>query len=94
MDDGTEVALHSERGLAIAAPNSTHLADLLTTESLEASVRTTVLGDDAETTGESHPWSRLVRLLDAEGISSSSRELRTLPYEVRLGADLKARIAD
>jgi hypothetical protein len=94
LDDGTEVALQSERGLAIAAPTSARLADIVTSQCLEEGVRTAVLGDDAEMTGESHPWSRLVRLLHAQGIRCSIRDLQALPYEVRLGADLSAYVSD
>lgn len=94
LDDGTEITLHNERGLSIflnvAQPSG--VWPTLTMGSLEASVRTVVLPDDAEETGQDHPWTWLHELLAAQGVDTTVEHLKALPYEVRLGDDVTSRM--
>jgi hypothetical protein len=91
LADGRRIRLHAERGFGISAGvDPWHFQTL---ESLEADVRTTVLPDDAEDTGEDHPWEWLSELLRAQGIEASAEELRDLPYDVQFSARLRARVS-
>ncbi|MCA0147047.1 hypothetical protein [Blastococcus sp. LR1] len=99
LADGRRVRLHAERGFTLSAERGPGLSaevdpwQHLTLESLEADVRATVLPDDAEATGEDHPWTWLADLLRAQGIETSPEELRAVPYGVEFSARLQARVA-
>ena len=80
LADGRRVRLHAERGF-------------FTLESVEASVLTTVLPDDAEQTGDDHPWEWLAELLRDQGVAATPKQLRTLPYDGELRDRLRARLA-
>jgi hypothetical protein len=54
----------------------------ITLESMTRQVLNVVIPDDAEETGEDHPWSEFVDALRAAGIQVSSDELRKLSYNV------------
>jgi hypothetical protein len=54
----------------------------ITAEHLTREVLNVVLPDDAESTGEEHPWSEFVTTLAAAGIRSTKSELASLPYTV------------
>jgi hypothetical protein len=90
LADGRRIRLHAERGFGLSA--GVNLWQYQTLESLEADVRTTVLPDDAEDTGEDHPWEWLSELLRAQGIEATPEELRILPYDVEFSDRLRARI--
>ena len=90
LADGRRIRLHAERGFGISAGADPWQYQTL--ERLEADVRTTVLPDDAEDTGEDHPWEWLSELLRARGIEASIEELRGLPYDVEFSDRLRARV--
>ncbi|MGY1839423.1 MULTISPECIES: hypothetical protein [unclassified Modestobacter] len=90
LADGRRIRLHDERGFGLSAGADPW--QHLTLAGLEADVRTTVLPDDAEDTGEEHPWDWLAGLLHAHGIDASPEELRTLPYDVEFSDRLRARL--
>jgi hypothetical protein len=91
LADGRRIRLHAERGFGLSA--GVDPWGHLTLGSLEADVRTTVLPDDAEDTGEDHPWDWLSGLLRAQGIDVSPEDLRALPYDVEFSDRLKARFS-
>jgi hypothetical protein len=92
LADGRRVRLHAERGFALSAGPDPW--QLLTLESLRSSVLATVLPDDAEETGDEHPWDWLSDLLRPHGVDASPDELRRLPYDVELSDRLRARLPD
>lgn len=97
LADGRRIRLHADRGFStwLHAAGGQAPVDRwqhLTREHLERSVRTTVLPDDADDSGEEHPWEWLSQLLRARGVEASVEELRTLPYDVEFSDVLRARI--
>lgn len=90
LAEGRRIRLHADRGFTLSA--GVDPWQYLTLEGLEADVRATVLPDDAEDTGEDHPWEWLSELLRAQGIEASSEELRGLPYDVEFSDRLRARV--
>ncbi|NEK59301.1 hypothetical protein GCU56_15660 [Geodermatophilus sabuli] len=91
LADGRRIRLHGERGFGLSAGADPWRFQTL--ESLARDVRTTVLPDDAEDTGEDHPWEWLVELLRARGVEASPDELRALPYDVEFSDRLRARVS-
>jgi hypothetical protein len=91
LADGRRIRLHSERGFGLSA--GVDPWQFQTLESLEADVLMTVLPDDAEDTGEDHPWEWLSELLRAQGIEASPEELRVLQYDVEFSDRLRARVS-
>ena len=89
LSDGRRIRLHAERGFTLSGGADPW--EFLTLENLEADVRTTVLPDDAEDTGEDHPWDWLSGLLRAQGVDASAEQLRTAPYDVEFSDRLRAR---
>jgi hypothetical protein len=90
LADGRRLRLHAERG-----SGSVRGADPwehVTLASLESDVLATVLPDDAEETGEDHPWEWLAELLARQGVETSAAELRGLPYAVEFSERLRARL--
>jgi hypothetical protein len=83
LDDGHRVTLHQDRGFSTSA---THM----TTDHVESSVLTTVLPDDAEVTGEDHPWEWLASLIGDHGVVVTPGQLKTVPYVVEFGPRLSA----
>lgn len=92
LDDDTELVLHSDRGYSTRIIGSTSIWHQMTAASIESDVRAVVLPDDAEVTGEAHPWEWLVTLLAEVGVTESVDHLRTVPYEVRIASDVLSRI--
>lgn len=89
--------LHEERGFTIGALKRARRSgstgewiplgtfDIRGHETLDGLTRdvlTTVLPDDAEETGEEHPWAWLAELARARGLDVTADDLRGLPYEV------------
>jgi hypothetical protein len=99
LADGRRVRLHAERGFTLSAERGFGLSagvdpwQHLTLEDLEADVRATVLPDDAEDTGEDHPWEWLSDLLRVQGIEASTEELRVVPYDVEFSDRLWVRVS-
>ena len=90
LADGHRVRLHAERGFSLSAGPDPW--QYLTLEGLEADVRATVLPDDAEETGEDHPWEELAGLLRDRGVAVPAAELSRVPYVVELGDRVRARL--
>lgn len=81
LEGGARLVLHSDRGFTLG----TNAADIWahqTREALTLDVLCTVLPDDAEQTGDDHPWEWLAELLAERGIVVAPDDLRSLPYEV------------
>jgi hypothetical protein len=49
-----------------------------------------VLPDDAEVTGEDHPWEWLASLICNHGVAVTPEQLKTMPYVVEFGPRLSA----
>jgi hypothetical protein len=91
LADGRRLLLHADRGFTLGG--GTDPWEGLTAESLVSDVLATVLPDDAEETGEDHPWAELAGLLRAHGVEAFPDELRGLPYDVGFTDRLRARLA-
>jgi hypothetical protein len=91
LADGRRIRLHAERGFSLSG--GVDPWEGLTLENMEANVRTTVLPDDAEDTGEDHPWDWLAALLRAQGIHASVEQLRAVPYGVEFSDRVRARVS-
>jgi hypothetical protein len=83
LDDGRRLVLHRERGFSTSATR-------MTADHAERSVLATVLPDDAEVTGEDHPWEWLASLIRSHGVTVTPEQLKTVPYVVELGPRLSA----
>jgi hypothetical protein len=83
LDDGRRLTLHHERGFSTSA---THMI----ADHAEQSVLMTVLPDDAEITGEDHPWEWLASLLGNHGVVVTPLQLKTAGYLVEFGPRLSA----
>jgi hypothetical protein len=86
LDDGRRLTLHQERGFSTSA---THMA----ADHAESSVLTTVLPDDAEITGQDHPWEWLASLIRSHGVAVTPEQLQAVPYVVEFGPHLSALLA-
>jgi hypothetical protein len=83
LDDGRRVTLHQERGFSTSATHTT-------ADEVERNVLTTVLPDDAEVTGEDHPWEWLASLIGNHGVVVTPLQLKTAGYVVEFGPRLSA----
>lgn len=83
LDDGRRFWLHEGRGFSTSA---THMS----VEHAELSVLTTVLPDDAEVTGEEHPWEWLASLICGQGVAVTPEQLKAVPYVLEFGPRLSA----
>jgi hypothetical protein len=83
LANGRRLTLHRDRRFSTSA---THM----TAEHAKRSVLTTVLPDDAEVTGEDHPWEWLASLAGNHGVTVTPEQLKTTPYVVELGPRLSA----
>jgi len=92
LDDGAEVVLHSDRGFSAMTHGSAGVWDHMTAAGIQRDVMTVVLPDDAEETGEDHPWEWLVTLLAHAGVTETVDHLRELPYVVRIAPDVASRL--
>jgi hypothetical protein len=86
LDDGRRLTLHQERGFSTSATR-------LTADQAERDVLTTVLPDDAEITGEYHPWEWLASLVRKHAVAVTPEQLKTIPYTVEFGPRLAALLA-
>jgi hypothetical protein len=94
LSDGRRLTLTDDRGWSVQGRG---LATddpwaYLTAEAVETDVRTVVLPDDAEATGDEHPWAWLTARLGALGVETTPAGLRRLPYDVVLSRRLRARL--
>lgn len=62
----------------------------MTADHAERSVLTTVLPDDAEVTGEDHPWEWLASLIGNHGVAVTPLQLKSAGYVVEFGPRLSA----
>lgn len=102
LADGRRIVLHDERGFTIGhrivvhsdhGPTTPAVAlDGLTRGDFERNVLAVVLPDEDDSPDE-HPWTWLADLAARRGLTARADELRTLPYEVLLTDDLRARLA-
>jgi hypothetical protein len=83
LDDGRRLTLHQERGFSTSATD-------MTADHAEQSALTTVLPDDAEVTGEDHPWEWLASLIRNHGVPVTPEQLKAVPYVVEFGPRLSA----
>jgi hypothetical protein len=83
LDDGRRLALHQDRGFSTSATR-------MTADHADSSVLTTVLPDDAEVTGEDHPWEWLASLIRNHGVAVTPEQLKAVPYVVEFGPRLAA----
>lgn len=92
LDDGTEIVLHSDRGFSAMIHGSAGVWEHMTAASIERDVMTVVLPDDAEETGEDHPWEWLVILLAQAGVTETIDHPGEVPYGVRIAPDVTSRL--
>jgi len=83
LADGRRLLLHRERGFSTSA---THMS----AEHAQQDVLTTVLPDDAEVTGDEHPWDWLASLIRRHGIPVTAEQLKAVPYVIEFGPRLSA----
>lgn len=83
LEDGRRVTLHQERGFSTSATRTT-------ASEVKRDVLTTVLPDNAEVTGEDHPWEGLASLIRNHGVAVAPGQLKTVPYVVEFGPRLTA----
>jgi hypothetical protein len=83
LADGRRVTLHQERGFSSSATRTT-------ADQAKQDVLTTVLPDDAEITGEDHPWEWLASLIGDHGVVVTPGQLKALPYAIEFGPRLTA----
>lgn len=78
LDDGSEVVLHSERGYSAGVHGGEHtdIWERMTAAGMKRDVLTVVLPEDAEQTGDDHPWDWLVDLLAQVGVVENVDPLR------------------
>jgi hypothetical protein len=92
LADGTRVVLHSDRGYTIGSPFGPVVEGLTATE-IERDVLNVLIPDD-DASEDEHEWGWLAELAAARGIEVTPEELRRLPYEVVLGDDVTAWLAE
>jgi hypothetical protein len=83
LDNGRRLPLHQERGFSTSGTS-------MSAGHAESSVLTTVLPDDAEVTGEEHPWEWLASLIRNHGVAVTPGQLKAVPYVVEFGPRLAA----
>jgi hypothetical protein len=83
LGDGRRLTLHHGRGFSTSATR-------LSAGQAESSVLTTVLPDDAEVTGEDHPWEWLASLIRDYGVAVTPEQLKAVPYVLEFGPRLSA----
>ncbi len=81
--------LHDERGFSLGGRGDLWAG--MTADSLASDVLATVLPDDAELTGDDHPWDWLAALLRARGVEVATEDLHDLPYAVEFTDRLRDR---
>ncbi len=97
LADGRRLVLRAERGFTsrLNGPGADEPGAAWRHETpagLAADVLATVLPDDAEETGEDHPWEELAGLLRDRGVAVPAVELRRVPYVVEFSDRVQARL--
>lgn len=95
LSDGRRVTLSQDRGWSSSGVSGAADDDLwayLAVEDVERDVLNVVLPDDAEATGDKHPWELFAERLVDLGVSTTPEDLRALPYEVILSQRLRERL--
>jgi hypothetical protein len=97
LADGRRLVLRADRGFTsrLHGPGADEPGAAWRHETLAGladDVLATVLPDDAEETGEEHPWRELAGLLRDRGVAVAADELRRVPYVVELGDRVRARL--
>jgi len=95
LSDGRRLTLSDDRGWGSTSsqgPSYDAWTDL-TVENVERDVRNVVLPDDAEETGDEHPWDLLAERLNVLGVEATPEQLRRIPYEVILSRRLQERLS-
>ncbi len=97
LADGRRLVLRADRGFTsrLHGPGADEPGAARRHESLAglaADVLATVLPDDAEETGEDHPWEELAGLLRDRGVPGSAAELSRVHYVVELSDRVRARL--
>ncbi len=95
LSDGRRLVLSNDRGWGQSMSGGRGPDDMWayeTVEDIERTALNVVLPDDAEETGEEHPWELLAERIRAFGIETTSEDLRHLPYDVVLSQRLRARL--
>lgn len=94
LRDGRTIFLRGPFGW-LSAPSrgsaESHWQDL-TVDSVAHDALTVVLPDDAEETGDDHPWKAFVDLLSRAGVETTEPDLRAVPYHVVLAPRLHQRL--
>lgn len=85
LSNGRRVILSDDRGFSFSGPIGP-TASPLTIEDIVNTVRVVVLPDPDD--GEPHSWSDLAASAGRRGIDVTALELRHLPYEIGLTAEL------
>ncbi|HEY0641039.1 MAG TPA: hypothetical protein VGD67_25685 [Pseudonocardiaceae bacterium] len=93
LSDGRRVVLSDDRGWSVGGGSVDDLWARMTVASVEADVLLVVLPDDAEETGEAHPWEWFAAALRSHGVDVTAESLRGLPYDVVLSPRLHARLS-
>lgn len=95
LSDGHRLLLANDRGWG-GTMSGGRVPDgmwaYLTIEDIERTALNVVLPDDAEETGEEHPWTLLAERIRTLGVETTPDELRHLPYDVVLSQRLRARL--
>lgn len=92
LSDGRTITLTDDRGWGTSGPSADDPWAGLTADGIEQDVRNVVLPDDAEDTGDEHPWAWFASILRGHGVTTTADELRRLPYDVVLSDRLLARL--
>ncbi len=95
LSDGRRLVLSTDRGWGGSMSGGRGPDDMWAYETVETIERTAlnvVLPDDAEETGEDHPWEWLAERIRALGVETTPEELKRLPYDVELSQRLRARL--
>lgn len=99
LSDGGRLTLSEDRGWTSSihtVPAGLPPPDpwaYLSVEAIVNDVHNVVLPDDAEETGDEHPWAVLTARIRALGVETSPEQLRELPYVVILSERLRTRVS-
>ena len=93
LSDGRRVVVTDDRGWSMRSSGDGSPWTDVSEADLVGSALTAVLPDDAEDTGEEHPWELFADRLQASGVETTAAALEDLPYEVALSDGIRSRLA-
>ncbi len=95
LSDGREILLRDGLGWSVSAHGLTReeLWKQFTVKSLKQDVLNVVLPDDAEETGQEHPYELFARSLRSHGVAVRAEDLRLVAYSVVLAPRLQEKLA-